>query len=106
MRQRGGRQLPVDYLHLVSELEFFQVLSRLEIQIRIVQAQEALEKIDLGEDRGEVLPVSFPVFFRDQLPVDTNLPFFRNVQACNEFCQSRLAAAVASDHKDQFSMLT
>src|ERR1041384_1544347 len=101
VRQREGRKLPLVYLHLVIQLQFSQVPLRHQIQIRIIKTQKTLEQIEISEDGREVLPVSFPVFVRDQFAIDTNLSMLGNVQSCNEFRQSSLAASVTSDHKDQ-----
>src|SRR6185436_5109918 len=100
-----GRQLSVLDPDLAVELELVQVTLRLLVELRPLQAEQAVEQVEVREHRGEALPVGVAVGVGDRHAVHAQLSGLRRVESQDDLGEGRLAAAVAADQEHQLARL-
>ena len=67
----------------------------------VVQPEETVEQIEVGEYRGEVLAVPFTVLVVDQMAVEPDGPPGRWIETREDLHQRRFSAPVATHQKDE-----
>ena len=83
-------------------------LRRLRHQVRAAvdaAGQHVVEQVEIGEHRGEQLPVIVAPLVGDDAPVHQDLPLPRPIQAQQYLDQRGLAGAVVADNEDQLATL-
>ena len=68
----GASRIPIIFLGKAPRqfIEFFRA-----------QAEQFLEKVEVGKDHGEVLAVIIPIVIIDQLVIEVDLSGFGDIQA-------------------------
>src|SRR4051812_7168959 len=100
LRKRRRGEDAVGNSNFMREMELFEVLSRLVIQVARLETKKAFKKIEVPENGGEILSKIIAVHVGDQTPIQPDLPAFRRVKAGHDFCQRRFSTAVSSDQED------
>src|ERR1041385_1962227 len=87
------------------QVQALEIFPGSRIDISILQAEQILEEIKIGKDRGKELAVMVAIFVIDHFSIQFDLTGFGQVEAADNFRERRFAAAIAPDEEDQFAGL-
>src|SRR5690349_16252940 len=91
-------------------MQSIQISARRVVELTVLmtvftEPEQILEKIKIGEQRGEMLAIAISVVVRNQFAVETNLTSRGNVETGQQFHERCLATAVATSDPDRLAGL-
>src|SRR6185503_11154220 len=85
LRKLRGRKHSFFHVELVIELELEEILARLIVELRCLQAKQTVEKKKVGEDHGEVLAIPVAILICNWFTINAQLTRFRRIEPDQKF---------------------
>src|SRR6516164_7298753 len=103
MGQRSRRENTVSDPNLRVQLKLHQVAVSPRVKFGCVQSQQAVEQVEVGENRREVLAVPLAVHFLERQTIESDLAFLGVVKPGDHFGERRFSATVTARDEDKLS---